>query len=59
MENKPKYIRIPGLKQQIGLGTVVKRAMQSLGVKPCSSCQKRAEALDRRIVFTGGNRERS
>ncbi len=30
-----------------GLGTALKAITSSLGVKPCSACQKRAETLDR------------
>ena len=47
-------IRIPFRMQQptIGLGDVVKRVTTSVGFRPCSGCQKRAEALNRMVQFT-------
>ena len=47
-------IRIPFRMQQptIGLGDIVKRVTTSVGFRPCSGCQKRAEALNRMVQFT-------
>jgi hypothetical protein len=36
----------------VGFGQTVKRVTSALGIKPCSGCEKRARALDRRIVFS-------
>jgi hypothetical protein len=46
-------MRLPGfiVEREIGLGDVIKRATRSLGIKPCSGCEQRAAALNRRIVF--------
>ena len=52
-------IRLPGFIRtgdEIGLGEVIKRATATAGIRPCGGCQRRAAALDRRIVFTGGRR---
>jgi hypothetical protein len=38
---------------EIGLGDVIKRATSKVGIKPCTPCEQRAMALNRRIVFTG------
>jgi hypothetical protein len=35
----------------VGLGQTVKRLTSALGIRPCGGCQKRAQALDRRIVL--------
>jgi hypothetical protein len=48
-------IRVPFRIQQpsVGLGDVVKRVTAAVGFRPCSACQKRAEALNRMVQFTG------
>ena len=53
-------IRIPLRMQQptIGLGDVVKRLTTSVGFRPCSGCQKRAEALNRMVQFTTARKPR-
>lgn len=54
MSRVPKPIRVPvpGMRRSVGLGHVVKQLTHSLGVRPCSGCEKRARALDRRVVLT-------
>lgn len=54
-EAGPRRIRLPGFvrDEDIGLGEVIKRATTSTGIRPCTGCAKRAEALNRRVVFTG------
>jgi hypothetical protein len=52
----PSYrVRIPGFigDQDIGLGDVIKRATSAAGIKPCRGCARRAEALNRWMVFSG------
>lgn len=51
----PRQIRLPGFvsDKEIGLGDVIKRATSAVGVRPCGGCRKRAEALNRRVTFTG------
>jgi len=52
-DKKTFRVRLPGFvsDDEIGLGDVVKRATTSLGIRPCGGCQKRADALNRRVVF--------
>jgi len=47
-------VRLPGfiLEEEIGLGDVVKRATYAMGIKPCNSCEKRAAALNRWMMFS-------
>jgi hypothetical protein len=47
-------VRLPGfiIDQDIGLGDVIKRASSYVGIKPCGGCSRRADALNRWIVFT-------
>jgi hypothetical protein len=54
-ENKPYRIRLPGFvsDKDIGLGDVIKRATYAIGIKPCGGCERRASALNRRMIFTG------
>ncbi|HJZ75194.1 MAG TPA: hypothetical protein VKE51_25845 [Vicinamibacterales bacterium] len=54
----PYRVRLPGfvVEEDIGLGDVIKRATSYVGLKPCESCVRRAAALNRRVVFTGGAR---
>ena len=54
-EDEPYRVRLPGFmtEQEIGLGDVVKRVTTAIGIKPCGGCQRRAAALNRRLVFSG------
>ena len=50
-ENHP--LRIPGfIKEEVGLGDVIKRITYVAGIKSCGGCQRRAAALNRWLVFT-------
>jgi hypothetical protein len=50
----PRRVRLPGFvtDEEIGLGDVIKRVTSTFGVKPCDGCERRAAALNRRLVFT-------
>ncbi len=49
-------VRVPiEMTEDIGLGDVIKRLTSTLGVDPCGGCERRAAALNRRIIFTGRN----
>ena len=54
-EPEPFKIRLPGFiaEKEIGLGDCIKRITYAVGIKPCSGCEQRASALNRRVVFTG------
>jgi hypothetical protein len=52
----PSYrVRLPGFvtDEDVGLGDVIKRATSALGIKPCSGCHRRADALNRWMTFSG------
>ena len=53
-DHAPHRVRLPGFlsDEEIGLGDVVKRATSYLGIKPCGGCGRRADALNRWLVFT-------
>ncbi len=36
-----------------GLGDVIKRAMSTVGIRPCGGCDRRAEALNRLVGLRG------
>ena len=57
-EDRPRQVRLPGFitKEDVGLGDVIKRVTSSFGIRPCGGCQRRAEALNRWLVFTGRHR---
>jgi hypothetical protein len=57
----PFHVRLPGFvnDQEVGLGDAIKRATYAVGVKPCSGCERRSEALNRLLVFSGGGRRKS
>jgi hypothetical protein len=42
-------IRLPGflIDEEIGLGDAIKRISYSMGIGPCSGCERRAAALNR------------
>lgn len=47
-------VRLPGflIEQDVGLGSVIKRSTSYIGINPCGGCQRRANALNRWIVFS-------
>ena len=50
--NSPYKVRLPGfVKEDIGLGDVVKAITWAVGIKPCGPCDKRAATLNRWIRF--------
>jgi hypothetical protein len=50
---QPYRVRLPGFvnADDVGLGAAVKRITSSVGIRPCGGCQRRAAALDRRVVI--------
>ena len=52
-QSKPVKVRLPGFvsDKEIGLGDVIKRATSTLGIRPCGGCHRRAETLNRWVVF--------
>jgi hypothetical protein len=55
---KPKRrrakVRLPGFitGEEVGLGDVVKRVTYAMGIQLCGGCERRAAAMNRRMVFT-------
>jgi hypothetical protein len=59
-DQQPKHrIKMPGFveDQEIGLGDVIKRATEFMGVKACGDCEKRATALNQWLKFSGRRAE--
>jgi hypothetical protein len=54
-EHRPHRVRLPGFitEKEVGLGDVIKRATNAIGIRPCAGCERRAAALNRWFVFTG------
>ena len=54
-EDKLYRVRLPGFitDEDIGLGDVIKRATSAVGIRPCGGCERRAAALNHRLVFSG------
>lgn len=54
-KQKPINVRLPGFisDKDIGLGDVIKHAISAIGIRPCADCLRRAETLNRWVVFTG------
>jgi len=54
-ERQPYRVRLPGFvsDDDIGLGDLLKRVTYAVGIKPCGGCERRAAALNRRMVFSG------
>lgn len=48
-QRQPVQIRVPFLSQQTGLGDVIANATQAVGVKPCTPCEQRKQAMNRRV----------
>ncbi len=53
-EQLPHRVRLPGFitDEEIGFGDVIKRTTSYFGIKPCGGCERRADALNRLLVFT-------
>ena len=53
-EHSPHRLRLPGFitDEEIGLGDVIKRTTSYFGIQPCVGCGRRADALNRWLVFT-------
>lgn len=52
MAEEPKTLHVPGLKKEIGAGDVIAKVTATLGIKPCTPCQKRREQLNRALKLT-------
>jgi hypothetical protein len=54
-QEEPRGMRLPGFvnDEDVGLGDAIKRMTSALGIKPCGGCQRRAEALNGWITFSG------
>lgn len=54
LETPSHRVRLPGwlVREEVGLGDVVKRVTYRVGIKPCGCCEKRAAALNRWMVFS-------
>ncbi len=51
---QPHRVNLPGflVKQEIGLGDVIKRVTSAFGIMPCAGCERRAGVLNRWMVFS-------
>jgi hypothetical protein len=54
-ERRPHRVRLPGFmtEKEVGLGDVIKRATNAIGIRPCAGCERRAAALNRWFFFNG------
>ena len=53
-ERPLRQLRLPGFisDREIGLGDVIKKATSYFGIQPCGGCGRRADTLNRWMVFT-------
>jgi hypothetical protein len=57
-QRQPLCLNIPGfIKEEVGLGDVIKRVTSAVGIKPCHGCQRRATALNQWLVFSPHRRK--
>lgn len=53
-QGKPIRVHLPfELKDDVGVGDVIKRITGAFGIKTCKGCEKRATFLNRHFVLTG------
>ncbi len=54
-ERPAHHVSLPGFitDKDIGLGDVVKRMTNAVGVRPCGGCEQRAAMLNNWFVFSG------
>jgi hypothetical protein len=57
---EPRRVRLPGFvsEGEVGLGTAIKRLTSSVGIRPCAGCERRAAALNRRVVLYSSRQAR-
>lgn len=53
-KHQPYRVRLPGFigDEDVGLGDAIKHATSTIGIRPCGGCARRAEVLNRWLVFT-------
>ncbi len=52
--HQPHRVHLPGfIREDVGLGDAIKRVTSTIGIRPCGGCLRRAEVLNRWVVFTG------
>jgi len=50
-------IRLPGLiKDDVGIGDIIKRVTSAVGIPPCGGCEQRARAFNRVVAVSGCKR---
>jgi hypothetical protein len=55
-ERQPYKLHLPGFTgKEVGLGDAIKHTTSAVGIRPCTGCERRAAALNRLLVFTGGH----
>lgn len=53
-QSKAIRVRLPfELDHEVGLGDAIKRATTAVGIRPCQGCERRASALNARVVLVG------
>jgi hypothetical protein len=54
VSSKPHRVRLPGflVKEETGLGDVIKRVTYAMGIPACQGCERRAQTLNRWVKFT-------
>jgi hypothetical protein len=50
----PHRVRLPGflVKEEVGLGDVIKKVTYAMGIPACGGCERRAETLNNWVKFT-------
>jgi hypothetical protein len=49
---QPYRVNLPGfIKDEIGLGSAIRRMTHAMGIKSCGGCESRAVTLNRWVVF--------
>ena len=53
-QSEPHRVRLPGflVKEEIGLGDVIKRVTYAMGIPTCEGCERRAQTLNNWVKFT-------
>lgn len=53
VKRQPRRVTLPGfISEDIGLGDVIKHVTNTFGIRTCGGCQRRADFLNSRIVFS-------
>ena len=51
VQRQPIRVPLPAIRQTVGIGSAIAQVLANAGVRPCSKCEERKDALNRLLQF--------